>query len=718
MKVRGCDVHVITCDGLYQPCALRRGQQDCAFCQAAIAGTLRQWELPSMTIGSLLTPHLIDRAEQWAAALPDDQLAIAVFDDLPIGNWALSTIKTHFRVSTNQQLLNPLIIPVHRRFVRDTLLTFWAIDLALEKYRIDAVFLFNARFYPYRAAFEAARRRSIGVLVHERGRVGNTFGFFDNETCLSLEPARQLTRSWADVPLSAAEIKKIEQYFAQKRRGINSNWPAFYESVEAADVYGALDIPRGSRLIALFTSSSDEFGHLPEYSLANRQFELIDAIAAEIEQSDLYLVVRHHPAMGGVALTGVDVSGLYAAYKHALRRTDRVRIVMPSDALSSPALLPYLTAAIAPFSSIASETTAFGIPTLVSNISDVIFDEAYILPDLEPGSLKRALSFITSPAAEMTADRLRCFYRTFYGMFFRPSVEFKSIGIKEFHAPVAHANSLDALEPGRDPALDRVCGNLLQHEPVFEQPGTISEDGSAGAEDEFVAQQLELIKDRQRAIADHPSHSVETKVPLAVLLDSSIPGVMTTSQWRCLPKAEELTVRQFAPAQLPKVKHALRAITSLVRADLAQKTFLQWSQGLIEAISCLTEDYILVTSPAAQYHDASITTALQIIKGAAQHKSVITVLPGWLSVSEEIAPVRINKESIGSVAEYELDRAGNREVAGRMQHGLAFTAVRRDWLVRLLKRHGSSIRFQRALMRALADSPQSKWDGNPVYLLH
>ena len=77
MKVRGCDVHVITCDGLYQPCALRRGQQDCAFCQAAIAGTLRQWELPSMTIGSLLTPHLIDRAEQWAAALPDDQLAIA-----------------------------------------------------------------------------------------------------------------------------------------------------------------------------------------------------------------------------------------------------------------------------------------------------------------------------------------------------------------------------------------------------------------------------------------------------------------------------------------------------------------------------------------------------------------------------------------------------------------------------------------------------------------
>jgi hypothetical protein len=714
LQVRGYAVDIITCDALYQPCAIRRTGQDCADCQASIKAMLRPWTLPSRTIGSVLSEDLVKRADEWIADIPDDRLVGAVHDDLPIGEWTVSSVKTHFRLSSNQELLAAQVVPVHRRFVRDTLLTYWAIERVLEERRPDAVFLFNARFYPYRAAFEAAQRHGVRILVHERGRVGNSFGFYENQTCLNPEPARQLARDWANVPLDAGEIERVDRYFFQKQRGVNSHWPAFYETVQKADPYEVLGIPRSARIVGVFTSSTDEFGHLPAYANANQQLTLIENAATALEGTDTYLVVRHHPGIGGAATDVVDVSSFYSAYEHAQHHFANVRIVMPSDALTSLALFPYMTAAIAPFSSIATETVAFGIPTLVSDISDAIVDDAYILRDFGASSVERALKFITSPTARLTAERLRRFYRFFYGTFFRPSIEFQAIGIKDFFEPLAHTTSITSLEPGKDPALDRICDHLLRGEPAYQRPSPADLSAPAAAEDTYIQRELELIANRQKTTLEQ---AVAKRRPsFAILLDSSVPGPMTAARWMQLPNSDNLTVRPFRQSAMPIGRYLLQAAAHCLHGNMPGQGFLAWRDGLLEALSHISEDYVIVTTAAAQFHDSSVVAISDRLHSAPGDATTV-LLSGWGRVPEQAAPLRFATADALNDVLAQHEQADMVRFAGRLQHGLAFVAVRRAWLLQLLRQRLSPKEIERAVWEAIPNSPMTDSQADATYLM-
>ena len=131
MQARNCQIRYVTCDGLYQPCAVTRAQQDCARCQMIMAKTLSPFDLRPSSLRAWMTSEDASRADAWVADLSAESLATVCFDDLPIGEWALSTVMTHFRVSQVQDLGDQRILPTHRHFIRDTLLTYWAIGRLL-----------------------------------------------------------------------------------------------------------------------------------------------------------------------------------------------------------------------------------------------------------------------------------------------------------------------------------------------------------------------------------------------------------------------------------------------------------------------------------------------------------------------------------------------------------------------------------------------------------
>ena len=105
LEARGVGIYYLTCDGAYQPCAITRGQQDCVRCQAVMAATLASQSVGSSPFRKFMTQGDVARADAWVEALPNEGLATARFDDLPVGEWALSSVMTQFRISSSRSEL-------------------------------------------------------------------------------------------------------------------------------------------------------------------------------------------------------------------------------------------------------------------------------------------------------------------------------------------------------------------------------------------------------------------------------------------------------------------------------------------------------------------------------------------------------------------------------------------------------------------------------------
>lgn len=715
-KSRNLAVHLITCDGLYDPCAITRGARNCTYCRETAELTLTTFDLSGRPLGSLILQSNVAEADAWVAGLPENHLVEARFRDLPIGEWAVSTVMTHFRISLAEQLADPRILPIHRRFLRDTLLTFLTLDRVLSDERIDAVFLFNARFYPYRAAFEAAKRRGLRVLVHERGRIADSFSFFDDETCLSSRPMRRLAKAWSNIPLDAAAIGRLEGHFSGKLVGQSSHWPSFYETVREADIYAVLDIPRNARLVGLFTTSSDEIAHFENYSNVTRQFELIDNIARALAGSDFVLVVRHHPAIGGMSAGGVEVSGFEQAYRQALGRRANMRILMPSDDVSSYALFPHLTAAIAPFSSIAMETIAYGIPTLVSEQSDAAFSGRFVLCDWSFETTKAAVDRLLSPQAWLRADDLRAFYRLCYAVLFRFSVSFKAIGIEHYFEPRLRLDLAEAVTLGRDPALDRVYAYLRDGTPVHTNPLDSDENGSAAAEDAFIVAQLRLFEERRRQ-RDCPSEAQPQPDPRSrfiALIDEDVEGPWSPNSWSILPHARNIAIHSFG-AKSQSFSRPLQTLPFPQQWRLAI-SFERWRRQLRAALRQCADGYVLVTSKRFQFHDTSVAVILQAVGAAAAANQPVIALSGWIRDPSLLEPVPMNFDRADLKAWRALCDHGSNPL--RIQDILAAFLVRRDWLLACLDARTSAETLAASIINEAAKTPKGIAVALPVFLLH
>jgi hypothetical protein len=699
-RARGINVHYITCTGTFQPCAITRDKQDCARCQEKMKVTLTAFGLEGLSLDALTTMPDLIRVDSWLDSLDDSELCHATFEGLPIGEWALSTVMTHFRVSSPARLAHPRIINHHRRFLRDTLLTYILLERYISDHVIDALFLFNGRFYPYRAALEAAKKHRVRVLVHERGRTESSFSFFDDHTCLDFSPLRSVQQRWMDTPLQSEQIHDLSEYLKSKLQGHIANWPSFYKGVDAADPYSLLDIPRGARLIGFFTTSSDELAHFEGFEDVTRQFDLIESVAEALAGTEIYLIVRHHPAIGGSPSGTVELVGFDESYARALDRPRNVRVIMPADKLASPALFPYLIGAIVPFSSLSAEAIAYGVPTIVATQSEIGFSPEMVLTDWSLASVRAAVRKLADGQLTLTTPELTKFYRWCYAGVFRFSLEFEAIGITNFFEPQVRVDLDKTNLHHFDGNVARIFDYFNYGTLVYPSP-TGGEELSDDAERKFVKTQLVQIEDKRRAI-DNPVRSAHEASPgrLVVITDGSV-GRFGPDQWQLLPHG---SCREVFSLRLNDLwKDPGNNLWKRLKRLLLIRTVRRI------VVNSAPDSFILLTDGRSQFHDLSPAVMDQAISHAIAEGKIAVALRGWVRIEGELAPVQWDAgEGLGS--------STNSPPSAIAARSAQFFLLRRDWLLEQIIAWRGTADIRQLLRSALLSDNEAWKLSQPVFL--
>jgi hypothetical protein len=509
-RLRGAHIAVVRCDGVIGMCDQFAWSADqkavCSNCKGCGDPFFEAFDLPIIQLKAALTDQDIQTVEAWSRSLDPAEYISAKFNDIPIGNWCTSSLFSFYRI-TSESLSNPAIrqatAEAHRRLLISGALVYIALERIIGQTKPTHMFCFNARYAAYRVAFEVAKLAGVEVITHERGHADGTFTVFSNYGSIQTAPAFDGYQVWKDVALNKTELERVKRYFVNREQGTDSNFEPFLDfSTDYATVRSLLRVPPEARMIGVFTSSEYEFDLCADYDTFVDQLELIERLVRVFrERPDDYLIVRHHPYLGGNASSLADHGFISRAYEIARRAPPNVRFVMPGERLNSYALINNLDGAISFLSTAGVEAVARGVATACFKesvyrdaLSSLIEDDGKVyLNDLIDDLMERTRNF--------GIEDLRRLYR-FQGMLIsKLSNRFETFGIKSTFASDVKTEKFVMLVNRGDEALDRVCDHVFYDSPLLPQP-TLTERARSTADEDIIhastLREIQRVRGRTR----------------------------------------------------------------------------------------------------------------------------------------------------------------------------------------------------------------------------
>lgn len=505
LRLRGADVCVVRCDGVYPACDVLAwsgvsAKEHCAFCAGEGSKIFDSFGIPLVQLRAHLSAADFTSVSQWADTLPGSDLPAAEWNSLPIGRWVKSSVFSYFR-TTESGLARPEVQAVNRRLLESGVLTWLALSRIIKQFQPARCVIFNGRMAPFRVALELARQQGIPVLMHERGGTDDSFIFYENENCLATQPIYDCVDLWREIPLKRPECEMVKEYLTMREHGKGLNYPSFYScSTDYAPVRSALRIPNNAKVLLVLTSSEFELATSEHARNMSRQLDVLDAVIEAFRNRDEFLVVRHHPNIAGTKDVLPDYGFLTRALRQASRRPPNVRIIMPSESVSSYSLFWNAAACIAFFTTAGIEAAGRGIAT--ASFPDSAYQQAItgLIDDTSVEGLDRLITILFESTAGFGQADLRRVYRFLHAYITRLPKRFRSFGIKNHFECDLRFGAVEELAPGSDEELDRVCNYLLTGESFWPKPSATDRLRDASEEDRFLVDQLNALKEQRRQV--------------------------------------------------------------------------------------------------------------------------------------------------------------------------------------------------------------------------
>jgi len=492
---RGAEVKHILCNEVFAECDASnstgtpkgRSAEVCRWCQSEAKLAIEEAGLPYEWLGKYIKPEEQRSIVAWAQSLRPEEFAETSFDGFPIGPCVCTSLGSYFRTFPirldDWQTSN-----IFRGFLHGAAQTYVGLKRVFEEWQPDALVLFNGRLSMTRVAITLAKQQGLRVLVHEAPRTPGTVFVIENDHIVSAAPVRHFWQAWAGVPLTRPQLEQVAGWLADRRYGRSG--PGIFKF--AASPQGADDLKanlglEGRKLVAIFNSSTDESAGDPDIIPAfPSQEDWIDRLVEwAARRPECGMVIRVHPCLAGQF--GIPTAHSQIEWFEALqaRLPANVRVVMPDEPLSSYDLMDAADLGLTYGSTAGLEMFALGKPMVAVPGYSLYADAG--LPGLILTGDPETLESQMDQALDLRPSRefQRAAFRYIYRYYFHMQMPFPLVSmVEQFESRLSY-DSLEALKPGADAALDRICGFLLDGQPIYAGPNDATLELTTADEDEF-----------------------------------------------------------------------------------------------------------------------------------------------------------------------------------------------------------------------------------------
>lgn len=512
-QVRGAKVDYLRCDGLLPECDLHWDSKEnaprpfdlCQRCQASAKMTMESIGAPCRWIGEFVSTAETATAFAWAQEIPIDRFRSATFEELPLGQWVQSSVISYFR-QYPPNLKNWHVVNVYRGFLYSAAIVAIGLRNYLRTNKVDAAILFNGRQSITRVALELFHQSGIRVLTHERPEYSRGhINVRPNTHCMNLNPFGDLWKEWAQIALDRPALDATYKWFLERKTGVNLAWLPFNSGSEPETSFRTkMGFRADKRLWVLFTSSTDETAGDPVMKGPfESQYQFVsDVVQWAAERSDVQLIIKVHPNLGGNSYIGKAVNELrmYEEMKPSL--PDNVRIALPEDSVNAYLLAEEADIGLAFGSLIGLEMAMLGKPVLLA--ARALYENCSTILKVTsrqalPGMLDKCLVATSDREIQREAFRLAYCYISRFEMEF-PAL--KILGINEVEPSYIQPEEFGA---GKDRSLDRICDYLMSGGPLYESPSELDVARTTAEEDAFFEELIAAQRSLENSFVKEPN---------------------------------------------------------------------------------------------------------------------------------------------------------------------------------------------------------------------
>lgn len=505
-----CDCTLPECDQHWDSCVNNtpRPLDKCRHCKDRAKRNIAELDLSHRWLGKYISKAELESAFEWAQGMAASEMLNARFNEYPLGQWVLSSINSYFR-QYPPDMGNWRVVNTYRGFLYSAAIIAISIRNYLDANAIDSALLYNGRMSLMRVAFEVFRQNGIRVLTHEtpfyrRGHLNVKH----NARCWSIEPFKEFWRMWGTVPLTHPELENTLKWLVDRRYARNLTWYPFNAPfTRDTSIKDKLKINKNNRLLALFTSSTDEFAEDPDLQGPyNIQSAWVDDVVNWVkDKKDAELVIRIHPNLSGNCGIGkaFDEYNFYENMK--LMLPTNVRIIMPDEPLNSYALTDEADICLTFGSTIGLEMAMLGKPVVLASRA-IYEDMPHVLNARTREQLPEMLemSMKSFPAREIQREA----FRLAYYYVFKFEVPFPLVAMEDVLDFKVNYTSLEELAPGQNKELDNICNYLLKGTYLYDTPAATEQARTNDDEDAF----FELIERSADYMRDIPYERYQPRI--------------------------------------------------------------------------------------------------------------------------------------------------------------------------------------------------------------
>jgi hypothetical protein len=481
LKLRGCNVQVLLCDGVLPGCQMCEprlfpntqrfakygpSRDLCGHCYEPGKRAYDEIGTIVNSYSEFLTEADFALAERLSKEVSLSKIEDFVMDGIRIGEHAKAgALRFYARASIENE---PYADTVVRRYLKAAILTAMSSKKLFEREKYEVAVFHHGIYVPQGIIGEVARQAGVRVVNWNPAYRKDCFIFSHRDTyhhTLMDEPVSE----WENIPWDAKHEKIITSYLSSRWQGEN-DWIRFHENpyFEKDRILSEIGCSLSQPIIGCLTNVMwDAQLHYPANAFTDMVEWLLFTVRYFRDRPDLQLVIRIHPAeIRGAVPTKQPVVDELKKYFPIL--PTNVFIVPPESNISTYVLSELCDSVIIYGTKTGVELTSVGIPVIVAGEA-WIRNKGVTTDATSPESYRQILDSlpINRRLDDLTVNRA---LKYAYHFFFRRMIPMKIFEKGPGWPPYRFMGKLHDLAPGSDPGLDCVCDGIINATPfIFNQ---------------------------------------------------------------------------------------------------------------------------------------------------------------------------------------------------------------------------------------------------------
>jgi hypothetical protein len=447
----------------------------CHSCREYASGAIRAAGFDSVALHDVLdVASSVRIARKRVAGLTTVSNCEAYIDEgLPLGR--LVRISVAWFLSRGTLPDTPQVLDTYRSFLISGTVVARGVRAILERTTPGRVFMLNGTFFAEQIMMALARERGIPFGTYEKGFIHDSIVMTTGAPAAHLKVPAGTWESVRETPLTEDESEAIDAYLGQRREGVgvpNNFWNARVDDAE--QIHRELHLDAGRRLVIMFCNILWDSAVLErEIAFPWMGEWVLQGIEWSRRHPEVDLVIRIHPAE--VHLRNHPTRERMADYiaDHVLDLPANVRVVEADDPTSSYVFMDEAVLGFVYTSTVGLELAARGVPVLVAADTHYRGRGFTIDPTTEAGYWAEADRVLSHPPDDDERLRIRELAKRYAVLlFFRFHNVLAAVTEDGRSSPRIRARRASDLDPGVDPAMDRVVAGILDGVSTVAPPGS------------------------------------------------------------------------------------------------------------------------------------------------------------------------------------------------------------------------------------------------------